>query len=62
VIPTVIPNRCGYTEAVPLLKDVTIRAPVGAGGWMNFGLAASESGDHRLALLAWSRYNELVPV
>ncbi|HEY0747516.1 MAG TPA: hypothetical protein VGD63_12505 [Steroidobacteraceae bacterium] len=28
---------------------------------MNLGLAAAETGDHRLALLAWSRYHEMVP-
>lgn len=50
-----------YAEAVPLLKDVTTRAPEGPGGWMNLGLAAAESGDYRLALLAWSRYHEMVP-
>ena len=28
---------------------------------MNLGLAAAQSGDHRLALQAWSRYHEMVP-
>jgi tetratricopeptide (TPR) repeat protein len=50
-----------YAEAVPLLKDVTSRAPESPGGFMNLGLAAAESGDHRLAVQAWSRYHELVP-
>jgi tetratricopeptide (TPR) repeat protein len=50
-----------YAEAVPLLKDVTSRAPDRPGGFMNLGLAAAESGDHRLALQAWSRYHEMVP-
>lgn len=50
-----------YAEAVPLLKDVTSRAPEAPGGWMNLGLASAESGDYRLALLAWSRYHEMVP-
>jgi len=50
-----------YAEAVPLLKDVTSRAPESPGGFMNLGLAAAESGDQRLALLAWSRYHQLAP-
>jgi predicted Zn-dependent protease len=49
-----------YAEAVPLLKDVTSRAPDRPGGVMNLGLAAAESGDHRLALQAWSRYHQMV--
>lgn len=50
-----------YAEAVPLLKDITSRVPEYPGGFMNLGLAAAESGDHRLALRAWSRYHEMVP-
>ena len=50
-----------YAEALPLLKDVARRAPQSPGAFMNLGLAAAESGDHRLALLAWSRYHEMVP-
>ena len=54
-------NAGHYAEAVPLLEDVTSRAPDRPGGFMNLGLAAAESGDHHLALQAWSRYHELVP-
>lgn len=54
-------NAGHYAEAVPLLEDVTSRAPDRPGGFMNLGLAAEESGDHHLALQAWSRYHELVP-
>ena len=54
-------NAGHYAEAVPLLEDVTRRAPDRPGGFMNLGLAATESGDHHLALQAWSRYHELVP-
>ena len=54
-------NAGHYAEAVPLLEDVTRRAPDRPGGFMNLGLAAAESGDHPLALRAWSRYHELVP-
>jgi tetratricopeptide (TPR) repeat protein len=54
-------NAGHYAEAVPLLEDVTSRAPDRPGGFMNLGLAAAESGDHRLALEAWSHYHELVP-
>ena len=54
-------NAGHFAEAVPLLEDVTSRAPDRPGGFMNLGLAAAESGDHHLALQAWSRYHELVP-
>lgn len=54
-------NAGHYAEAVPLLQDVTSRAPDRPGGFMNLGLAAAESGNHHLALEAWSRYHELVP-
>jgi tetratricopeptide (TPR) repeat protein len=54
-------NAGHYAEAVPLLKDVTSRAPDRPGGFMNLGLAAAESGDYHLALQAWLRYHELVP-
>jgi tetratricopeptide (TPR) repeat protein len=50
-----------YAEALPLLKDIASRAPGSPGAFMNLGLAAAESGDHRLALQAWSRYHELAP-
>ena len=54
-------NAGHYAEAVPLLEEVTSRAPDRPGGFMNLGLAAAQSGDHPLALRAWSRYHELVP-
>jgi tetratricopeptide (TPR) repeat protein len=54
-------NAGHYAEAVPLLEEVTSRAPDRPGGFTNLGLAAAESGDHQLALQAWSRYHELVP-
>jgi tetratricopeptide (TPR) repeat protein len=54
-------NAGHYAQAVPLLEEVTTRAPDRPGGFMNLGLAAAESGDHKLALRAWLRYHELVP-
>jgi Flp pilus assembly protein TadD len=46
-------NAGHYAQAVPLLEEVTTRAPDRPGGFMNLGLAAAESGDHKLALRAW---------
>jgi tetratricopeptide (TPR) repeat protein len=54
-------NGGHYTEALPLLKDLASQLPQSPAVFWNLGLAAAESRDERLALLAYSRYQELAP-
>ena len=50
-----------FAEALPLLKELAVKAPDRPGVFWDLGIAATAVGDKQLALDAWLHYRDLKP-